>query len=198
MYGSKPKPAGIVSVDRKGVKTYHRAPMSVALPERLDASRMVQARRSFEGKLPIASFQRLRGSLAAVENGAKVEGEARYELEFGKDELGVAFLAVRVDADLPLTCQRTLEVYKQPVHIDQRLGLISEESEEAALPPGYEPLLIADGAMNLADVIEDELILALPVVPLKPGAPLEWHDEGAVEESEPNPFAELAKLKKKS
>jgi len=79
MYGSKPEPAGIVSVDREGVKTYHRAPMSVALPERLDASRMVQARRSFEGKLPIASFQRLRGSLAAVENGAKVEGEARYE-----------------------------------------------------------------------------------------------------------------------
>ena len=192
MYGSKPEPAGIVSVDREGVKTYHRAPMSVALPERVDASRMVQARRSFQGKLPLASFRRLRESLAAA------EGEANYDLDFGKDELGVAYLAVRVDADLPLTCQRTLEVYKQPVHIDQRLGLISEESEEAALPPGYEPLLIVDGAMNLADVIEDELILALPVVPLKPGAPLEWHDEGAVEESEPNPFAELAKLKKNS
>jgi DUF177 domain-containing protein len=192
MYGGKPDPPAIVSVDTEGVKTYHRAPMSVALPERVDASRMVQARRSFQGKLPLASFRRLRESLAAA------EGEANYDLDFGKDELGVAYLAVRVDADLPLTCQRTLEVYKQPVHIDQRLGLISEESEEAALPPGYEPLLIADGAMNLADVIEDELILALPVVPLKPGAPLEWHDEGAVEESEPNPFAELAKLKKKS
>ena len=87
MYGSKPEPAGIVSVDREGVKTYHRAPMSVALPERLDASRMVQARRSFEGKLPIASFQRLRGSLAAVENGAKVEGEARYELSSARTSL---------------------------------------------------------------------------------------------------------------
>lgn len=191
MYGSKPDPAGIVSVDTEGVKTYHRAPMSVALPERVEASRMVQARRSFEGKLPIASFQRLRGSLAAV------EGEARYELEFGRDELGVAFLAVRVDADLPLTCQRTLEVYRQPVHVDQRLGLIGEESEEAALPPGYEPLLIPDGQVNPADVIEDELILALPVVPLKPGAPLEWHDGSDEETSEPNPFAALAKLKKK-
>ena len=191
MYGSKPGSAGIVSVDRKGVKTYHRAPMSVALPERVDASRMVQARRSFEGKLPIASFQRLRGSLAAV------EGEARYELEFGRDELGVAYLAVRVDADLPLTCQRTLEVYRQPVHVDQRLGLIGEESEEAALPPGYEPLLIPDGQVNPADVIEDELILALPVVPLKPGAPLEWHEGSDEETSEPNPFAALAKLKKK-
>ena len=104
--------------------------MSVALPERVDASRMVQARRSFQGKLPLASFGRLRASLAAY------EGEADFDLEFGRDELGVAYLAVRVDADLPLTCQRTLEVYKQPVHVEQRLGLIHEESEEAALPPG--------------------------------------------------------------
>jgi uncharacterized protein len=164
--------------------------MSGALPERVDASRMVQARRSFQGKLPLASFARLRESLAAG------EGEAHYDLEFGKDELGVAYLAVRVDADVPLTCQRTLEVYRQPIHVDQRLGLIGEESEEAALPPGYEPLLIADGQLSLADVIEDELILALPVVPLKPGAPLEWHDEGADEASEPKPFAALAEFKK--
>jgi len=197
MYGSKPVLTGIASVDSGGVKTYHRAPMSVALPERVDASRMVQARRTFEGKLPIASLPRLRGSLAAVENGAGVEGDAKYDLEFGRDELGVAFLAVRVDAELPLTCQRTLEVYRQPVHVDQRLGLIGEESEEAALPPGYEALLIPDGTVNPADVIEDELILALPVVPLKPGAPLEWHDEGTEEASEPNPFAGLAGLRTK-
>jgi uncharacterized protein len=182
---------GPLAVDREGVKTYHRAPMSVALPERVDASRMVQARRSFQGKLPIASFGRLRESLAAV------EGEANYDLEFGKDELGVAYLAVRVKADLPLTCQRTLEVYREPIRVDQRLGLIGNESDEAGLPAGYEPLLITDGQVSLADVIEDELILALPVVPLKPGAPLEWHDdEEPPDEGDPNPFASLAKLKK--
>jgi len=179
-------------VDRKGGKTYHRAPMSLALPERVDASRMVQARRSFHGKLPLASLKRLRGSLAAD------DGVAEYELEFGRDELGVDYLALHVDAELALTCQRTLEVFRQPVHIDQRLGLIRDEGEEAALPSGYEPLLITDGEINLADVIEDELILALPVVPLKPGEPLEWNDapdDEPVEEEPPNPFAVLAKLK---
>jgi uncharacterized protein len=58
-------------------------------------------------------------------------------------------------------------------------------------------LLIPDGAVDLADVIEDELILALPVVPLKPGAPLEWQDEAPEEEPEPNPFAALESLKRK-
>jgi uncharacterized protein len=167
--------------------------MSVALPERVDASRMVQARRSFQGKLPLASLGRLRGSLAAA------DGTADYDLEFGRDELGIAYLAVHVEAELPLTCQRTLEVYRQPVRIDQRLGLVADESEEAALPPGYEPLLIDDGQVNLADVIEDELILALPVVPLKPGAPLEWRDEddASAEDTKANPFAALAQIRKK-
>lgn len=166
--------------------------MSLALPERVDASRMVQARRSFQGTLPLASLSRLRDSLAAV------EGMADYDLEFGRDEFGIAYLALRVEAELPLTCQRTLEVYRQPVRLDQRLGLIENESDEAALPPGYEPLLIVDGQLSLADVIEDELILALPVVPMKPGAPLEWHDAAdsdPAEEEPVNPFAVLGKLK---
>jgi len=166
--------------------------MSLALPERVDASRMVQARRSFQGTLPLASLARLRGSLAAN------DGVAEYDLEFGRDELGVAYLALRVDAELALVCQRTLEVYRQPVHVEQRLGLIGHESDEAALPPGYEALLIVDGQVHPAEVIEDELILALPVVPLKPGAPLDWNDGSEpdpVDEEPTNPFAVLAKLK---
>jgi len=166
--------------------------MSLALPERVDASRMVQARRSFQGTLPLASLARLRGSLAAD------DGVAEYDLEFGRDELGVAYLALRVDAELALVCQRTLEVYRQPVHVEQRLGLIGHESDEAALPPGYEALLIVDGQVHPAEVIEDELILALPVVPLKPGAPLDWNDGSEpdpVDEEPANPFAVLAKLK---
>jgi len=153
---------------------------------------MVQARRSFQGTLPLASLSRLRGSLAAA------EGVADYDLEFGRDEFGIAYLALRVEAELPLTCQRTLEVYRQPVRLDQRLGLIENENDEAALPPGYEPLLIVDGQLSLADVIEDELILALPVVPMKPGAPLEWRDapdSDPVEEEPVSPFAVLGKLK---
>jgi len=167
--------------------------MSAALPDRVDVARQVQAQRTFEGSLPLASMQRLRGSLDDT------EGEARYSIEFGRDGLGIAFLALRVEAALPLSCQRALETFAYRVAIDQRLGLIASESEEASLPEGYEPLLVADGQLDLADVIEDELILALPVVPLKPGAPLEWKDapaEDEADEQRPNPFAVLGSLKK--
>jgi len=168
--------------------------MNAVLPESVDAWRMVQARRVFQGALPLADFKRLRDSLAAS------SGEVTYEIEFGKDEIGVAHLRVRADATLPLTCQRTLEVFGLPVHVNAKLGLITHEADEAALPSNYEPLLTGDGQVNLAEVIEDELILALPVVPLSPGAndeSLVWRgtDEIQDDDGPENPFAALKKMK---
>ncbi|MEO7432260.1 MAG: YceD family protein [Dokdonella sp.] len=167
--------------------------MSSSLPDRVEIARQVQARRIYDGELPLASMRRLCGSLAST------EGVARYNVEFGKDRFGISFIALRVEAELPLTCQRTLDIFEYPVSIDQRLGVIAAESEESGLPEGYEPLLAPEGDLSIAEVIEDELILALPVVPLKPGEPLEWNDplsDDEVEEPKPNPFAVLGQLKK--
>ncbi len=152
---------------------------------------MVQARRSFQGRLPLSTLRRLTTSLAAT------EGEVEYELDFGKDEFGISGVRVRAAATLPLTCQRTLETFGYPVSIDARLGFIVREDEEAGLPPGCEPLLIDPAGLRPADVIEDELILALPLVPVKPGTmeiEREWAQEGEREiEAKPNPFAVLKK-----
>ena len=168
--------------------------MSQALPETVDAWRMVQARRRFEGKLPLAALTRLKADLAVA------EGDVEFGLEFDRDEVGVAFLHVRADAILPLTCQRTLDRFDFPVHVDSRLGLIAHEADEAGLPEGYEPLLTADGVLRLADVVEDELILAVPPIPVKPGTEQverSWGD-AADESEEParaNPFGALKKMK---
>lgn len=146
---------------------------------------MVQAQRSFQGSLPLAAMSRLRNSLAAT------EGVVTFDLQFDKDEIGVAYLHVRADAALPLTCQRTLETFALPVRVDTKLGLITQEADEAGLPDGYEPLLTSDGLLHLADVVEDELILALPLVPVKPGTvPVEpIHAETEHDDAVPNPFA---------
>ena len=166
--------------------------MNAALPEIVDPWRMVQARRSFQGSLPLAALPRLRESLAAA------DGVVTFDLEFGKDELGVASVRVRADATLPLVCQRTLDVFGLPVHVDTKLGLIEQEADEAALPGGYEPLLTNADGLRLADVIEDELILALPVLPVKPGStPLQvWSDaKPEMDAAKPNPFAVLKSMK---
>ncbi|WP_425605290.1 YceD family protein [Fulvimonas yonginensis] len=158
---------------------------------------MVSARRSFAGALPVAAMTRLSGVLAGN------EGAAQYALEFGRDEFGTAYLQVHVEAPLALTCQRTLEPFVLPLTVDSRLGLIRNEREEAALPPGCEPLLVdEDGRLSPADVIEDELLLALPLVPVNPDSslPPEVTGGGSQEpspERTENPFAVLRELKKR-
>jgi uncharacterized protein len=129
------------------------------------------------------------------------EGAAQYALDFGRDEFGTAYLQVHVEAPLTLMCQRTLEPFVLPLTVDSRLGLIRSEREEAALPPGCEPLLVEDdGKLNPADVIEDELLLALPLVPVNPDSslPPEVTGEDSIEsppERTDNPFAVLRELK---
>ena len=155
---------------------------------------MVAARRSFEGRLPLASMRRLRDSLLDA------EGEVAYAIEFGTDSLQVPYIELQIDAELPLECQRSLQRYLEPVRIVQRLGLIRNEEDEAGLPPGYEPLLMDEhGELRPAELIEDELILAVPVVPLNPDSDAVQNDWPADEEEvmQANPFAALAALKDK-
>ena len=172
--------------------------MSATLPPVVDAWRMVTARRCFEGELGLTEFHRLRGSLLDA------EGECRFGLEFGRDAQDQPFVDVHVLARLPLQCQRTLARYLQVVEINQRLGLITTEAQEAALLEGVEPLLVPDSAeLRLVELIEDELILALPVVPIDPDSTepdAGWNSEGAdieIEDEKPHPFAALARLKEK-
>lgn len=156
---------------------------------------MVSARRSFNGNLPVAHLPRLADALATA------DGTIAYDIEFDRDELGVAYLAVRAQTELTLICQRSLEPFAMPVSIDTRLGLITREEDEAGLPPGYEPLLLEAAELRPAEVIEDELLLALPLIPVKPGleeSDLSWSTdpEQTEEPQRPNPFAALSSLKK--
>ncbi|MGX5730111.1 YceD family protein [Pseudoxanthomonas beigongshangi] len=167
--------------------------MSANTPEMLDAWRMVAARRSFEGRLPLSSMTRLQGLLNDT------EGEARYTIEFDHDALRVPYVELRIEAQLPLVCQRSLQRFLLPVSLVQRLGLVRDEADEAALPPDYEALLVPeDGMLHPADLVEDELVLAVPVVPVNPESEAVERDWPAQEEelAKANPFAALASLKK--
>lgn len=163
------------------------------VPDVLDAWRLVAARRGVEGRLPLSTLSRLAGLLHDT------DGEVRFSLDFDTDELQVPYAELKIDAELPLLCQRSLERFLLPVQIVQRLGLIREEADEAALSPGYEPLLMPeDGMLHPAELVEDELILAVPVVPMAPGSDAVERDwpAPAAEQDAANPFAVLSSLKK--
>ncbi len=166
----------------------------VPVPELLDAWRMVVAGRGVAGRVPLSSLERLRDSLHDA------QGEVVFALDFDTDSLKTPYVEVRVDAELPLLCQRSLQRFLLPVNIVQRLGLIRDEADEAALPEGYEPLLMpGDGMLNAVELVEDELILAVPVVAVAPGTEAmerDWPPEEDELQSA-NPFSALAGLKNK-
>jgi uncharacterized protein len=169
-----------------------------SVPEVLDAWRMVAARRGFEGRLPLAAMARLRDSLC-LEGGEGGADHVRFRLDFDRDALQVAYVELRIEAALPLECQRSLRRFEFPVQVVQRLGLLRDEADEAALPEGYEPLLVPeDGLLRPAELVEDELILAVPVVAVAPGTDAMERDWPAEEEErrKASPFAALASLKR--
>jgi len=173
-----------------------------SVPEVLDAWRMVAARRGFEGRLPLAAMARLRDSLCLEGGEAGRDGGAdhvRFSLDFDRDALQVAYVELRIEAALPLECQRSLRRFELPVQVVQRLGLLRDEADEASLPEGYEPLLVPeDGMLRPAELVEDELILAVPVVAVAPGTDAMERDWPAEEEErrKAGPFAALASLKR--
>ena len=161
---------------------------------------MVAARREFSGRLPLSALSRLGEALVDT------EGDVAYTLSFDRDALQVPYVELGIEARLPLLCQRTLQRFEFPVSLVQRLGLLQAgddegEAAEAALPPGYEALVVAgDGAIRPADLVEDELILAMPVVPVSPGSESVERDWPVAEDeqAQANPFAALSSLKKKT
>ncbi len=158
---------------------------------------MVSAQRVFTGHVPLSAFPRLAGMLADT------EGECRYGIEFGRDLAGLATVELSADAVLPMVCQRTLERFLLPITVFQRLALLAEDEEESALvSEDVEPALVGPGGeLNLLELVEDELILALPAFPVKPGSTEveavcnDPEAEVEVEEPRINPFAALAALK---
>lgn len=164
------------------------------MPELVDAWRMVAGRMRLDGRLPLASFTRLRDLLADAEG-----DDVICSIEFGRDVLEQPFALLRIEAGLPLVCQRTLQRFVWPLEVEQRLGLIRDEAEEAALLPDYESLLLeSDGALSPVALVEDELILAIPAIPVAPGSEAIERDwpVSSEEETRANPFSALAGLKK--
>jgi len=168
--------------------------MSANVPEMLDAWRMVAAKRSFHGAVPLSALARLQGLLLDP------QGEVRFALQFDSDPvLKVAYVELQIDAELPLECQRSLQRFLFPVSMVQRLGLIRDEADESGLPEEFEALLVPqDGMLRPLDMVEDELVLAIPAVPTDPATEAVDRDWPVPEQelAKASPFAGLASLKK--
>jgi uncharacterized protein len=165
------------------------------LPGSVDALKLCQQGVRVSGFLPLANLQRLSRQLYVA------EGVVQAELAFGVDEQSRKTINGHLEATLPLVCQRCLERHDVAVTSEFALALVWNDDQAARLPRTLDPIQMEGEELDLLEIVEEELLLALPLVALhEPGVcqPPELLnqpvDDASVEEKT-NPFQVLASLK---
>jgi uncharacterized protein len=95
-------------------------------------------------------------------------GTARGELRFVRDH-GFPAADVIAEAELTLTCQRCMQPVKRRVKTESRVVFPPDEASAERLPAEVETMLAPEGRLRLADVLGEELLLALPLSPRHAG-----------------------------
>ncbi|HTY02471.1 MAG TPA: YceD family protein [Rhodocyclaceae bacterium] len=159
-----------------------------ALPAAIDSLAFSSDGRALAGRVAVAALPRLQDSLADS------DGWLRYEVRGTRDRDGKSWLSVRVVGQVNVVCQRCLAKLEFPVDVRSRLLLVPpgrpwpDESDEDEFDA-----IAAEQELALLPLIEDEVLLALPIAPRHEFCAVQGP---TVAEHEPSPFAVLAKLKK--
>lgn len=142
---------------------------------------------------PLQRFQRLlAGALSE-------DGEVQVHVRFTRDANGYAQLNGELSTQLLLTCQRCLEPVSEPVVADVSVYMLTDESYAERLREDQEYVVYSQGHIDLPELLEDELILALPLVArhedCEPQVALSEPEIEPVPAKKENPFLVLAGLK---
>lgn len=170
--------------------------MSRDFPDWISPERAADGKRIYSGTVPLSRMRRLAPLLASA------HGNATFVAAFRRDLDNCVVIDFQVEADLPLICQASMEVYDEQVNRRCELAVIEHDSEQDELPESYDVVKAENGRLALAALLEDELILVLPQVPRKPGLEkVEYSTGGATPENDAaqkqgkkNPFAGLQGL----
>jgi len=169
----------------------------VKLPLAVDAIRTAQKRLDYSGVYTPGQVTRLAASVVSVDS------DVQTSLSFDIDNLRLAVINGQSDVTVTLECQRCGKTFEHQVHATYCFSPVRNDEQAEALPEAYEPLEVDEfGEVDLLAMIEDEIILSLPVVPVHESEHCEVSDADMVfgklpaEVEKPNPFAVLASLKK--
>jgi len=114
----------------------------------------------FQGTFKLSELDRLQPLLNST------EGEAEYQLHFSKHGDGKAYIHGTISAQLPLLCQRCGQEFRYALAVETRLQPVLSDEQALQVKEPYEPLLVnEDQQVELTDLVQEEIILALPMLP---------------------------------
>lgn len=183
-------------IDIGNISLYHSPVMNkLALPIKIDPLSYAKASRNIKGSLEVSSLPRLAEELASD------KGEVKYDLNFKIDEEGYSVIEVQAQAGLHLVCQRCMGPFVYEVKLHSNLSPVADETKAKDLPERFEAWPLSEEmTVSPKEIIEEELLLSLPLVPMHkeaecPAATYVTHSTSNETEATYKPFAVLKKLK---
>jgi uncharacterized protein len=174
----------------------------------LDIAAFCRDGAELKGQSALASMPRLVLGLSAVPADALADWRAQGALKAVMGGAAEMWLHLQGEAKVLLQCQRCLQDMSEPVTVDRRIRFVRSESEATRLDEESEDDVLAlVPRLDLHSLLEDELILGLPLVPMHATCPQPLQPVGAdspsagaqgpLAEETPHPFAALAALRTK-
>jgi uncharacterized protein len=171
-------------------------------PAQLDVKAFAHEAGRLEGRWPLQKLVRVAESAmgdAAARREVEVTWSARGEQIAGRGGDSQTWLHVNASTAVPLECQRCLQPVAVVLDVERNFLFVHGEDAAAQLDADSEDDVLAlTRALDVQELIEDELLLAMPIVPrhevCPQPLPVSPNDELA--EEKPNPFAVLAALKR--
>lgn len=168
-------------------------------PRVLDVRALAQAGATLSGETPVADLPRLAADMVASEDGSvpQVQWTAQWETRTSRAGAEQNWLRLDASTQLPMTCQRCLGPMSQDIDVSSLFRFVADEATAAAEDDdAEEDLLVSSPEFDLLELVEDELLMELPVVPrhdvCPAGAALPTQAaDPEFQEEKPNPFAVL-------
>lgn len=172
------------------------------LPQYIDAPKWADREAAIQEIVPLSVFARV------CEGAVSSQGEVSVDCRIYRDSQHLIVLEADLKTVVPLECQRCLDAVETTIDTHMQLWLLYSEEQADRLADDADYLVLdEDGRISLVEVLEDELILSLPLVALHEDCEVQaganttagTHEEsGAAEEPRrENPFQVLAGLKGK-
>ena len=161
--------------------------MQDRLPEHIDPFSLAEREKSFAGKMPLAAMFRLGESLLDK------TGSVDYELNFLKEDKTFVIRGY-INAILKLECQVCCKPMDFQVDSSFSLAAVSSLDESSLLQDCYEPLLVKERKIPANEIVEEELLLALPIISKHSGCRIKREFSNSIGETD-NPFSVLADFK---
>jgi uncharacterized protein len=185
-------------------RTYYTRPMPSDWSRRIPVDTLVGTETEYDFSIPLNALPRVAGEIVAAAVPDLVKGEVAFARQ-----MGWAVARLRVRARPQVVCQRCMQPMDWPIDSESQIALVSDLAAADRVPAGLESFLTEADCVSVRDLVDEEIMLALPTVPLHEEAarcavsseqsllPQASEAERVAEPEVHKPFAQLGELLKR-